>query len=59
MDAQGDDVQKLPCAEKVAFDTKKEAAAAGSAAEWQYGGSLKAYQCQYCRLWHLSSNFGD
>lgn len=50
---------KLPCADKVAFDTKKVAAAAGSAAEWQYGGKLKPYHCAHCNLWHLSSNFGE
>lgn len=50
---------KLPCSDKVAFDTKKVAAAAGSAAEWQYGGKLKPYSCSYCGLWHLSSNIGD
>jgi hypothetical protein len=46
----------LPCAEKMVFDTKEEAEAIGTAAEWQYGGALKAYRCRHCHLWHLSSN---
>lgn len=45
----------LPCADKLAFDTAKEANAAGAAADWQYGASLKAYKCRHCHLWHLSS----
>jgi hypothetical protein len=47
--------KQLPCAEKMVFDTQQEASAAGLAAEWQYGGGLKAYCCRYCHLWHLSS----
>jgi hypothetical protein len=46
---------KLPCAEKMSFDSKKEAEAVGIAAEWQYGGALKAYKCRHCHLWHLAS----
>ncbi len=49
--------QGLPCYEKVAFDTKKEAAAAGLTADWQHGATLKAYRCRYCSLWHLASNY--
>lgn len=49
-----DDPQQ-PCADKMAFDTQKEAVAAGTAAEWQYGGALKAYRCQHCKLWHLAT----
>lgn len=49
--------QKLPCHEKVVFDTQQEAAAAGLAADWQHGATLKAYRCRYCNLWHLASNY--
>lgn len=49
----------LPCHEKMAFDTQKEAASAGLAAEWQHGGALKAYRCRYCRLWHLATEVGE
>lgn len=45
----------LPCAEKMSFDTRLEADAAGTAAEWQYGGALKAYKCRHCHLWHLAT----
>ena len=51
-----EDSDALPCADKMVFDTQEEAEAVGVAAEWQYGGALKAYQCRYCGLWHLSSN---
>lgn len=51
-----DEDEVLPCAEKMVFDTKQEAEAVGTAAEWQYGGALKAYKCRHCHLWHLSSN---
>lgn len=40
----------LPCAEKLAFETKAQAQGAAAAAEWQHGAQLKAYQCQYCQL---------
>jgi hypothetical protein len=45
----------LPCAEKLAFDTEVQAQAAATVAEYQHGVKLKAYQCRYCGLWHLSS----
>jgi hypothetical protein len=47
--------QLLPCAEKLAFDTAKDARAAATVAEYRYGTKLKIYQCRYCGLWHLSS----
>jgi hypothetical protein len=53
----GEDEQKLPCHEKVAFDTKQEASAAGLAADWQHGTTLKAYSCKHCNLWHLASSY--
>jgi hypothetical protein len=46
--------QPLPCAEKLVFDTEKEAKAAATTLEWQRGIKLKAYQCRHCGLWHLS-----
>jgi hypothetical protein len=46
---------KLPCAEKAVFDTQKEAASAGLAADWQHGATLKAYKCKHCSLWHLAT----
>lgn len=45
----------LPCHEKMTFDSRKDAEAAGTAAEWQHGGALKAYKCRHCHLWHLAS----
>lgn len=49
----------LPCADKLTFDTKKEAEATALAADWQHGASLKPYRCRHCNLWHLSSNPED
>lgn len=50
-----DEEEKLPCSEKVVFDTRVEAAAAGMAADWQHGAKLRAYKCRHCQLWHLAS----
>jgi len=52
-----DDV--LPCHEKLAFDTKREANATASVVEYRYGSKVHAYVCRYCRLWHLSSVAAD
>lgn len=54
-----DENNELPCADKMVFDSREKAQAAGTAAEWQYGGSLKAYKCRYCHLYHLSSQPAD
>lgn len=50
-----DEENKLPCYEKVSFDTKNEAAAAGLAADWQHGATLRPYKCVHCNLWHLTT----
>jgi hypothetical protein len=50
-----DEGQELPCAEKMVFETKKEAEGVALAVDWQRGTPLKAYKCQHCGLWHLSS----
>ncbi len=47
----------MPCADKLAFDTRREAEAAANVAHYRYGSSLKVYCCSYCELWHLSSAF--
>jgi len=45
----------LPCADKLAFETKTQAEASALTAEWQHGTKLKVYKCVHCGLWHLSS----
>jgi hypothetical protein len=45
----------LPCADKLAFDTQKQAQAAATVALHQHGTTLRVYRCRYCGLWHLSS----
>jgi hypothetical protein len=46
---------ELPCKDKLAFDTRKQAAAAANVALYQHGTKLKVYVCRHCELWHLSS----
>ena len=46
----------LPCADKMVFDTQKEAAASANVVEWQHGAKVKPYLCNHCDLWHLSSH---
>jgi hypothetical protein len=50
-----DEESALPCTDKLAFDTRREAEVAAIVAKYQRGIQLKAYVCRYCRLWHLSS----
>ena len=50
---------ELPCADKLAFDTKKAAEATATVAGYQHGTKLKAYTCRYCQLWHLASVYPD
>ena len=50
-----DETPTLPCADKLAFDTLKQAQASATVAEYQHGSALKPYRCQYCGLWHLST----
>jgi hypothetical protein len=47
--------QVLPCKDKLAFDTQKQAQAAAMTALYQHGTKLKTYLCRHCELWHLSS----
>ncbi len=51
--------EQLPCADKLAFDTKDQAAATATASDWQYGANLTPYKCSHCGLWHLSSQPSD
>jgi len=51
------DREELPCADKLAFDTKRQAEAAATVALHQHGTKLHAYRCRYCSLWHLSSDY--
>ena len=47
----------LPCVEKLALDTKKQAQAAATVAAHQHGTKLAVYKCQHCGLWHLKSTY--
>lgn len=47
--------QELPCKDKLAFDTQKQAQATATVALYQHGAKLKTYVCRHCKLWHLSS----
>jgi len=48
--------QELACADKLAFDSEKEAKAAATFAKWSHSTNLKVYKCIDCGLWHLSSS---
>ncbi|MDL2363273.1 MAG: hypothetical protein QFB86_02750 [Patescibacteria group bacterium] len=50
-----EEIAPLPCVDKLAFDTQKQAEAAALTADYQRGITLKTYQCRHCGLWHLSS----
>lgn len=47
---------QMPCSDKIAFDTLKQAQTAATVAGHQHGAKLKAYRCRYCHLYHLSSS---
>jgi len=49
----------LPCHEKLAFDSHRQAEAAAIVAGYQHGADLKPYKCRHCGLWHLSSRSID
>lgn len=44
-----------PCADKLAFDTLKQASVSANVVQFQHGTEVYPYQCQHCGLWHLSS----
>jgi hypothetical protein len=50
---------ELPCKDKLAFDTLKQAEAAVNVAAFQRGIKLKPYFCRHCDLWHMSSQPSD
>lgn len=47
----------LPCADKLAFDTRRQAQATATTAQYQNGADVKPYKCTYCKLWHLSTSY--
>lgn len=53
------DENQLPCADKITYDSKEAATGAAAAVEWQRGLGLKAYQCRYCSLWHLATDYKE
>ncbi|HTE57773.1 MAG TPA: hypothetical protein VK694_03430 [Verrucomicrobiae bacterium] len=60
MESDQSQSSSLPCADKLAFDTKEQAEATATVTEWQHGTRVRVYHCQHCSLWHLSStNFTD
>lgn len=58
MDLRDEDA-KLPCAEKLAFDTKEQAKAVIATSKYHRGSNpnLKVYLCKSCHLWHLATNY--
>lgn len=56
---ESQEAEDLPCIDKLAFDTKKQAETAAVVADYQHGTKLRAYQCRYCKLWHLASFYAE
>jgi len=54
-----DGAHALPCADKIAFDDKKDAQAAATVARYNHGSKLHVYLCKYCGLWHIASGTSD
>lgn len=54
---ESDNKLTLPCADKLAFDSKKQADAAAAVAKHQHDTNVASYICRHCGLWHLKSVF--
>lgn len=56
-----DDKTVLPCSEKLAFETYRQAKAVAVTSAYQRGSKpgVKPYKCQHCGLWHLATDFGE
>jgi hypothetical protein len=53
------ELPELPCKDKLAFDTRREAEASANVVHYRYGSKMHVYLCRHCQLWHLSSGSGD
>jgi hypothetical protein len=51
------DLQPLPCADKLAFETPQAARATATVSKYHYGSKLKVYRCKHCGLYHLSTDY--
>lgn len=50
-----DVASELPCKDKIAFETKKDADGTKALAKHRYGSILVVYKCKHCLLWHLAT----
>jgi hypothetical protein len=50
---------QLPCADKLAFDTRDQAAVSVNVTQYQRGLTVRPYRCRHCGLWHLTSQAPD
>ena len=48
--------ESLPCADKLAFETVRDARATATVSEHRYGNKLKVYKCRHCGLYHLATD---
>jgi hypothetical protein len=58
-DTNEDQNPDLPCKDKLAFDTERQARASANVVRYQHGSTVHAYRCRYCSLWHLASGPAD
>jgi len=61
MDSYDESIEQaeLPCKDKLAFDTQREAEASANVVHYRYGSKMHVYRCRHCQLWHLSSGSSD
>lgn len=45
---------ELPCKDKLAFDTSKQAQATATVTLYRYGNQMRVYLCRHCDLWHMT-----
>lgn len=51
--------EPLPCADKLAFGTMKEARATATVSEHRYGSKFRVYKCRHCHLYHLATDYNE
>ncbi|MBL8121906.1 hypothetical protein JNM87_04120 [Candidatus Saccharibacteria bacterium] len=49
------DETKLPCADKLVFETRRAAETTATTSHYWYGSRPHAYRCRFCTHWHLST----
>ena len=56
MDGRATPYHARKCAKKKAYPTKAKAMRAKKACQKRFGGSFRAYKCNFCLAWHLTTD---